>query len=153
MPDEIAYTRIPKRDLEIIRPLWEKLRAHHMAHSVNFREFYDAFTFEVRMKKFFELPESNLFVEVAEGPAGDIAGYCISSVTADGAGELESIYVEEEFRKRGVGAGLVRNSIEWLKSRNCAKISVAVANGNEAAFPFYEQFGFRHRLSVLELKD
>ena len=139
--------------MDLIRPLWEKLRLHHQEHSVNFKDFYEKFTYEVRMKKFFVLPDDNQFVEVAEDETGIIAGYCITSISEDGAGELESIYVEEEFRKRGVGGALVRNSIEWLKNCNCSKITVSVANGNEAAFPFYENFGFRHRMSILELKD
>jgi diamine N-acetyltransferase len=153
MTETVTYMQILKQDIEVIRPVWEKLRRYHQTQSVNFKEFYDAFTFEVRTKKMLELPEDNLFVEAAVDVEGKAVGYCMSSASIDGVGELESIYVEVEFRKSGVGSRLVQNSIEWMKNRGCKKISVAVANGNEEAFPFYEKFGFRHRLTVLELKS
>jgi diamine N-acetyltransferase len=153
MDNNLTYVRVQKQDIQAIRPIWEKLRRHHQDKSVNFKEFYDTFTFEVRTAKLVELPDDNLFVEAAMTSEGEAVGYCISSVSADGEGELESIYVETEFRNSGIGARLAQNSIEWMKSRGCAKISVAVANGNEEAFPFYEKFGFRQRLTVLERKE
>jgi len=153
MANVVTLRRIQKKDIAIIRPLWDKLRLHHYETSVHFKDFYTTFTFEIRTRKLLELNEDDLFLEIAELETGDLIGYCISSISKDCAGELDSIYIEDEFRKRGVGSGLVRDSIEWMKSRACAHIIVGVANGNESALPFYEKFGFLPRMTVLELKD
>jgi diamine N-acetyltransferase len=152
MHNEITYKRIQSRDIEIIKPLWEKLLLHHQEKSADFKYFYSTFTFEIRIKNLVALPDDNLFIETAEDESGVIAGYCITSIKADGTGELDSIYIEDSFRTRGIGGRLVNDSLEWMKKRGCTKITVSVANGNEEAMPFYEKFGFRHRLSVLELR-
>ncbi len=136
-----------------IRPLWEKLRLHHQNNSFYFKDFYASFTYEVRMKKIFETADDNIYVEIAENGTSGAVGYCISSIGADGAGEVDSIYVEEDFRRHGIGARFIRDAIDWMKGRGCAKITAAVANGNEQTFPFYERFGFRQRMTVLQLTE
>jgi len=149
----IKYSKLEKQDMARIRPLWEKLRLHHQNKSVYFKDFYESFTYEVRMKKIFATADDNIYVEIAENGTSGTVGYCISSIGADGAGEVDSIYVEEDFRRHGIGGRFIRDAIDWMKGRGCAKITVAVANGNEQTFPFYERFGFRQRMTVLQLAE
>jgi GNAT superfamily N-acetyltransferase len=65
----------------------------------------------------------------------DIA-YCISTVSADGCGEVDSMFVEEDFRKCGVGSELVRRPLAWLDSVGASSKVVTVAHGNERALAF-----------------
>jgi ribosomal protein S18 acetylase RimI-like enzyme len=39
-----------------------------------------------------------------------------------------------------------------MREKGCSAILVTVADGNEAALPFYEKLGFRVRRTVLQLK-
>jgi GNAT superfamily N-acetyltransferase len=64
--------------------------------------------------------------------ATDIA-YCISTVSADGCGEVDSMFVEEHFRGAGVGSELVRCALAWLDSVGASSKVVTVAHGNERA--------------------
>jgi len=77
----------------------------------------------------------------------DIA-YCITTVSADGCGEIDSMFVEEHFRKCGIGSELVRRAIAWLDSVGASSKVVTVAHGNERALAFYGRFGF-HPLGIL----
>jgi diamine N-acetyltransferase len=77
----------------------------------------------------------------------DIA-YCITTVSADGCGEIDSMFVEEHFRGCGIGSELVRRALGWLDSVGASSKVVTVAHGNERALAFYKRFGF-HPLSIL----
>ncbi len=144
--------RIPLRELPRIRPLWEKLNALHLADSVYFRDHFAAFTFEQRAEKFLLMSGRDVLIEIAAYENGVPVGYCIS--TAEGcAGELDSLFVEEQWRGKGIGETLVRRSLEWMRGKNCARIMVAVAHGHESVLPFYERFGFYPRFTYLQMKD
>jgi len=143
---------IALRDIALVKPLWEKLNALHLADSVHFKDHFASFTFEKRMEKFMLFRDDDVFIELAVDTDGIPAGYCIS--TAEGpAGELDSLYVEEKFRGRGIGERLVRRSLEWLREKKCARIMVGVAHGHESVLPFYGKFGFLPRFTYLQLKD
>jgi len=95
----ISIERIPLREIARVKHLWEKLNALHQADSVYFKEHFLSFTFEKRAEKFMYLRDDDVLVEIAREGDGTVGGYCIS--TAEGtAGELDSLYVEDEFRGR-----------------------------------------------------
>jgi GNAT superfamily N-acetyltransferase len=149
--DDVRFRNIPLGLIDLIRPLWEKLNRLHLADSPHFKEHYKNFRFEERMKVFLGIdPEKILITAVERG--SDILGYCVSSVHADGTGEIESLYVEPELRGLGLGARLVADHVAWLKNKGCGKLRVAVACGHESVFPFYEKMGFFPRVTYLEYK-
>lgn len=143
---------IDKSQIVLIKPLWEKLNSIHLQDSHFFKEHFQTFTFEKRSEKFRELRNNMLYIKIAEGPKKDIIGYCVSPIEKS-VGEIASIFVEEKYRKYGIGKQLIDNSIKWLKENNCSKILVAVAEGHESVFKFYAKFGFYPRLTYLQLKD
>jgi diamine N-acetyltransferase len=57
----------------------------------------------------------------------DIA-YCITTVSADGCGEIDSMFVEEHFRGCGIGSELVRRALGWLDSVGASSKVVTVAH-------------------------
>ena len=79
-------------------------------------------------------------------------GYCISTVNHT-VGEIDSLFVEEDYRRHGYGGMLVDHSLSWMKRKGCTTIRVAVADGHESVFGFYQQFGFYPRLTYLQLKE
>jgi diamine N-acetyltransferase len=137
-------------DIEKIKPLWEKLNERHLTVSKNFKRHYKEQTFEKRCAKFRAVPEEHLRIEAAYDD-GVIVGYCVCSIE-NVIGELDSIYVEPQFRSKRLGSYLAQRGVEWMKQNGCTIINVGVADGNEDVFPFYESLGFAKRMTVLQLK-
>ena len=137
--------------LERIKPLWEKLNAHHLELSDHFKDHYRKQTFENRKKDLLEKASGGKFrVEIARIPSESRdAGYCVSSISAGGEGEIESILIDSDFRGKGIGETLMKNALEWMDNSGVKSKKVSVGAGNESAFGFYEKFGFRPRLTIL----
>ena len=79
-------------------------------------------------------------------------GYCISTVK-DSLGEIESLYLRPELRKKNFGKMLVESHTEWLKAKKCKKIKVTVSYGHDSVLKFYNKMGFFERLIELEFKE
>lgn len=137
-------------ELDRIAPLWEGLRLRHLERSANFKAHFERQTFSERSQKFCALPPDCVHIGAAEDESGALAGYCICSVQGS-SGELDSIFVEEQYRGQELGYRLARDGIDWLESKGCRHIDVMVAEGNEDVFPFYEKLGFRVRATVLRI--
>jgi len=48
---EITYIEGNEKDLDLIQPLWEKLRQHHQKKSENFQNHYQNFDFNDRLRR------------------------------------------------------------------------------------------------------
>ncbi len=81
--------------------------------------------------------------------SGKLAGYCISSITGGNRGELDSIFVLQDYRGSGIGQELMTLSLDWLKANSAKTITISVMFGNDEALPFYGKFGFYPRTYVL----
>lgn len=55
---------------------------------------------------------------------------------------LENVYIEEEYRKQGLGTQLVQAAIEESKKRNCYKIIGTSRTFKEGVHKFYLKNGF-----------
>jgi len=152
--DPIEYTSTDITGVEHIRPLWEMLNFHHHARARAFRNVYSSWTFDDRKDYFLHLAAAGPFrIDLASDPAtGRYVGYCVSSISPEGAGEIESVFVIPAFRSLGTGTVLMENALAWLSAQNPVRIRVSVADGNEEVFLFYEKFGFFPRMTVLEQK-
>ncbi|OGZ63817.1 MAG: hypothetical protein A3A98_00830 [Candidatus Staskawiczbacteria bacterium RIFCSPLOWO2_01_FULL_40_39] len=58
-------------------------------------------------------------------------------------GLMENVYVESEFRSKGIGTQLVKLVIEEAKKRNCYKLIGNSNLDNTRAQALYERLGFR----------
>ena len=147
--DAIEYRRIGTDRIALIKPLWLKLNDQHREASRHFRSRYERFTFEERIRKF-SSPEIKTAIDIAEGlPEKRIIAYCISSIGRGKEGEIDSIYIEPDFRGRKIGRALMERALAWFDAEGVKLRTVAVAVGNESAFGFYEKFGFHPALTVL----
>ncbi len=142
---------IEKIKIGEIKALWEKLNEIHLKDSKFFKGHYKSFTFEKRCEKFDELDSGNIRIELIVNNNTPV-GYCISTIEKN-VGEIDSLFIDQEYRKYGYGGKLVENSINWLKANNCTKIMVAVAEGHESVFKFYSKYGFFPRITYLQLKE
>jgi GNAT superfamily N-acetyltransferase len=71
-------------------------------------------------------------------------------MTAAGRGEIDSMFVEPEWRGRGIGRDLVTRALAWLDVQGATARAVAVATDNAAAWVFYERLGFVPRTVHME---
>ncbi len=148
---KIEYIEKYKKDIEIIAPLWDKLRKHHKARSQHFKKQFDEITWEKRRKDLLEkCNNGSILVHLAKDKeTGALIGFCVSTVNKEKIGEVESIYIEKEYRKMGIGANFMKRTLKWMDSHSAARKVIAVAAGNEEAFGFYSKYGFYPRVSIL----
>ena len=141
-----VYRTIDAEGIDAVQPLWEKLRAYHAP----LLDETPPFLFEPRKQGILaKAAAGKLRIELVSvaSHASDIA-YCITTVSAEGCGEIDSMFVEEHFRGCGVGSELVRRALAWLDSVGASWKVVTIAHGNERALAFYKRFGF-HPFSIL----
>lgn len=143
--------KLPKKELHLIKHLWEKLNQMHYQDSIYFKDHFQTFTFEKRCNDFSNINDENIQINVLID-SEKVVGYCIATIKK-AVGEIESIYVDDEYRKEGFGKKLIEESTDWLKENKCKKIMVAVAHGHENVFDFYMKMAFYPRVSYLQLKE
>ncbi len=146
---DVMYLELGADYIDMIRPLWEGLNEHHLVRSPNFRQHYEQMTFDTRKRDLLKKQQLRIIVAAKEGHT---IGYCVCTIHEE-TGEIDSIFVEEEYRRSGIGEELVHRALAWLEAGGAKKKIVAVAAGNEAAIPFYESFGFLPRMTVLQMSE
>lgn len=160
---QIAYRTTDESELDLIQPLWQLLREHHELNSRYFKHRYAQMTWEGRKSTLLEkvAAGARMRVDLADDEGeGKIIGYCISAISDDVdpvlhgihsiTGEIDSIFVAEECRGEGIGDALMKRALSWLNNENVTAKKVIVADGNEAAWGFYQRHGFFPKFHVLE---
>ena len=138
--------------LDSICPLWEKLNQHHATVSPHFPSDFQSKTFERRKAALLEkYADGEIRIDIARSK-GENIGYLISAIRSDGVGEIESIYVDENFRGQAIGDHLMHRGLAWFHEQNVPSKVIDVAVGNERAFAFYARFGFFPRVVTLKQK-
>jgi GNAT superfamily N-acetyltransferase len=130
--------------LDEIQTLWEKLNRLHTALSPHFGELASQRTFDARKNELLEMSMTGwIRVDLAtERASGQTIGYVVATLSQDAVGEIESIFVEEASRRKGVGKSLLKRSLSWLDECGARMKRINVAVGNEMVFEFYRKFGF-----------
>ncbi len=83
---------------------------------------------------------------------GYLAGYvrAATPLRPVSIAELQSMYVEEAERDRGVGGRLVQGFFAWASGREVGCVSVTTYAANGRAVDFYRHLGFVDRSVSLE---
>jgi len=64
--------------------------------------------------------------------------------------ELENMFIEADFRNKGVGAMLAEEFFTWCRNNKCARIRVVASFANSQGIKFYENNGFKPFEVILE---
>jgi ribosomal protein S18 acetylase RimI-like enzyme len=112
--------------------------------------FLDGLDFEQRLagwRRILELPGGAVFVAVEPG-SERIVGFCAvgpcreaPASLPDVQGELYSIYLLEEEKRRGVGRALFQHGADWLRQNGRVPFLLWVLQDNAVARSFYERLG------------
>jgi ribosomal protein S18 acetylase RimI-like enzyme len=65
---------------------------------------------------------------------------------------VDDVFVEPEYRNRGMGRALLQSVQSWAQERGADGISLQVAAANSRARKFYEELGFRE-ISVYQVLE
>ena len=153
---QFEFISFDHNDLDIIKTLWEGLCEHHFKNSIHFKHRYAKMTFESRKADLIKkLDHGKMRIDIAvEYESKNSIGYCINTIIYEPAleGEIDSLFVHPDFRRKGIAEKLMKLALEWFDSNNVSSRKIVVAAGNEEVFPFYEKFGFYHKFSTLENK-
>ena len=149
---KIEYTEKTKQDIDVVVPLWQKLLDFHISLSEYFAEHFRQRTWMARKAELMNKSKGGyLRIDVAEDTdTRENVGYCISSVSKIGIGELDSIFVNAEYRKYGIGDRLMQRALIWMDEKHARAKILVVGAGNEQVFTFYSRYGFYPRSIVLE---
>ncbi len=147
----LSYKRGSINDLDLIKPLWEKLNLHHIEISENFKNSILIRTWEFRKTVILNKSKDILLDYVIE-ETNSIIAYCISTIDKNDekTGEIDSLFVDKNFRNYGVGKTLMEKAIEWLIIKGTETQRLVVGAGNEDVLSFYKQFDFYPRSIKLE---
>lgn len=151
----IQYSVIDKVAIDIVAPLWEKLYEYHGKITRHFGfEFPDRRWVDRKDELLHEADEGKIRIDLAtDTDTGGVVGYCISSIKQDRTGEIDSIFIEADYRRCGIGDILITAALSWFKEQRVKKIVVQVMVGNEESHPFYKRHGFIPRTVIMKHID
>ncbi len=134
--------RAVKRDLEAIHPILEQL----MPGALEQR----------RMMWSAALEHAGYAAWVAEVD-GTLVGFIDVVVFPDVShgskiGLISNLVVDERFRGRGLGEGLLREAIHYCRDESAAELHVWTGFDNRPAIGLYKSLGFVDRALLLELQ-
>jgi ribosomal protein S18 acetylase RimI-like enzyme len=81
---------------------------------------------------------------VAQSPEGEVVGMIGVQQHEPGAGEIRRLRVGIDHRRRGIGAMLLRQALEFCRDNHHLKVSLDTFIDREPALKLFEKFNFRH---------
>ena len=137
--------------------LWMRSAEEHTAHDPIYTTAPNA---ERTMRRFLAdmSVSSHSFLFVAT--SGDRTVGFVSGELREGSlaflpktwASVDDVFVEPEYRNRGIGRALLQSARGWAEARNADGVSLQVAAANERARKFYKDMGFRE-VSVYNLLE
>ncbi|HEY3379679.1 MAG TPA: GNAT family N-acetyltransferase [Armatimonadota bacterium] len=149
--EHIVFQTVATLDHPDVQSLWERQRAYHGQLASPFAAEVGARVYADRCAELLAKAQQGHFrVELAQDAATEACiGYCITTVTAQAAGEIDSLFVDEAYRGQGIGDALLQRALVWMDELDVRVKRISVAGGNEAVLGFYQRHGFYARSHVL----
>lgn len=148
---DIEYSEISRDEIFLIENLWIRLNRLHSEISPFFAEEYARKKFSDRKDELLKKGDAGILkIMIAKDKETRvIAGYCICSVIQE-TGEIDSIFVEETWRKHNIGNEFLKKADEFFRLKAVKKQILSVYAGNENVIPFYEKHDYYPKYIILE---
>ncbi|MCR8858516.1 GNAT family N-acetyltransferase [Bacillus pseudomycoides] len=149
----IINKHITLDEIEIIRNTLDKLHEYHNSKSNFFSGDYPRITFEERIEEYKKNSKYGEYrIELLiESETDNILGFCIA-YSKKVSGKIEVLFVDEKYRRNGLGLKLMNSAVEWFKEKQIYEIELTVVYGNEAV-SFYQKLGFYPRSIIMTTKS
>jgi len=148
---KIIYIATDGKDLELITQLRQKQWQYHAERSPNFGKRIAQRSIKDVNTQLLEKASGGLLLDLArDAETGDLVGYCLSSIDVEWHGEIESIYLEPEYRRHRIGYKLVERALNWMDKKGVSRKKLVVGAGNEEVLDFYRRFNFEVRSINME---
>lgn len=142
-------------DLEVILRLNKKLFDYETSFNT---EYNLDWTYSDVGRNYFKkmIEDENEIALVAESE-DKIVGYIVVSIyhhsfrKENPIAELDNMYIEEEFRGKGIGTQLVAEAKRQAKGKGATRLKVEAAAQNEKAISFYRACGFEEFDIILQM--
>jgi len=112
----------------------------------------------IEMLDIYEHHETQL-VLVAESDNGKLVGFLEASIRpfvedchTDQVGYLEGWFVEQEYRKHGIGRRLVKAAENWARERGCAEMASDSEIGNDLSLSSHLNLGYEETSRLVHLR-
>ena len=137
-----------REDAAAAARLWMQSAEEHTAHDRVYETASDA---EKTMRRFLADVANNGYSFLFVAVAGERMVGFISGELRQGSptflpktwASVDDVFVEHEYRNRGMGRALIRSVQAWAQERGADGISLQVAAANARGRKFYEDLGFR----------
>ena len=113
---------------------------------------------QVEMLDIYEHSDSQL-VLVAQTEDGKLIGFLEASIRpfvedchTDHVGYLEGWFVEEDYRRYGVGRKLVRGAENWARNKGCEEMASDSEIGNDLSFNAHLNLGYEETSRLVHLR-
>lgn len=149
---KIEYIEGKDELLDELGFLWEKLNKLHKSKSKFFSNRFNDYKFKDRKIALKEKAKrGDIKINLVKDTSKNmLIGYSISTVDENNIGELDSLYIDTDYRKHGIGDRLIERSLNWFEDKKANKIRIGVVVGNEEVFSFYSKYGFYPLVTILE---
>ena len=146
---EIIIKQITIEEIDVLRESLDKLHEYHNSKSIYFSGSYPRITFEERIEQYKRNAKSGKYrIELLnDRDTSNIVGFCIVYSTKI-SGKIEVLFVDEKYRRNGLGEKLMDSAMEWFGENHINEIELTVVYGNEVV-SFYEKSGFYLRSSIM----
>ena len=144
----LVFRDIDLDEIDLINGLWNENAEHHRLTSEYFKSNSSKVLFQDRVEDWKKCKEIKITIIENENIG---IGYCISSIN-NKYGNIESIFIKENMRKKGIGKKVILEHIKWMKSNECKRINVATSYGNKDAIEFYKKLNILPKKIIFELK-
>jgi aminoglycoside 6'-N-acetyltransferase I len=144
---QFKIRRVEQNDLEewfrLRKLLWDEVSdAEHHAEMIDIYEHTDS--------------QLVLAADVGGGRLGGFLEASIRPFVEDchslNVGYLEGWFVEAEFRRRGIGAALVRNAENWARRKGCTEMASDAEVGNDLSLKAHLNLGYRETSRLVHLR-
>ena len=147
----VDYIFTDGKDLKLISPLRLKQWQYHNRRSKYFGGLFLGLDIDEVNQRLIAKASGGLLVDLAkDAETGNLVGYCLTSINAERQGEVESIYLEPEYRHQYIGDKLMKRALDWMEKRAVKRKILVVGAGNEEVIAFYRHHNFEVRSIVME---
>jgi ribosomal protein S18 acetylase RimI-like enzyme len=148
--DQVVIRLVKPEDTDAVARLWEALVAYHRELDASLPPAapQGARRYARRLIERMDDPMSRVLIAEVNG---NVIGYVLGVVvdlapemfSQEPSGFLADIYVDEAYRRAGVGKALVEALVDWFRQRGLHYYEWHVAARNEASLAFWRNLGGR----------